>query len=237
MTGDGPRFLPERLRPRVPRRRSRRRLVLLTVLPVMLLAIPQWRIQEVKVDGGPELPRAARRSLHELVGQPAFGLDLAEIRDRVEVWPGVGEVSIELQLPGTVAVRAEAASVHGSVRVGRGWHGVDSDGGLTGAIDEPQLPVLEGFGGRPVDRKRGLDAARRIAEATLGEVMEISRITPADYRALLVPQTGGAELVVHVRPDGTAAERTWCAAFAEGLLAERWVDLRWSDRMVLGGAQ
>jgi cell division septal protein FtsQ len=202
----------------------------------MLLAVPQWRIREVKVDGCPELPPAAQRSLHELVGQPAIGLDLAEIRDRVEVWPGVGEVAIELQLPGTVLVRAEAASVHGSVRVGRGWHGVDGDGGLTGAVDGPQYPVLEGFGGRPVDRKRGLDAARRIAEATRGEVMKISRVTPADYRALLAPRTGDAELVVHVHPEGTAAERTWCAAFAEGLLAERWVDLRWSDRMVLGGA-
>jgi hypothetical protein len=67
--------------------------------------------------------------------------------------------------------------------------------------------------------------------------MKIRRITPADYRATLVPRAGVGELVLHVRPEGTVAERAWCSAFAEGLLAERWVDLRWSDRMVLGGEQ
>ncbi|MCK5375523.1 MAG: FtsQ-type POTRA domain-containing protein [Acidobacteria bacterium] len=237
MTAGGPRFLPDRLRPRGPRRRPRRRLALLTVVPVMLLALPQWRVGEVRVDGCPQLPPTAVRSLHELVGQPALGLDLEAIRDRVEVWPGVGEVAVELQLPGTVFIRAEAAITRGSVQVGRGWHGLGPDGSLAGMVEVPLPPVLRGFDGGGADRLRGLEAAWRLEDATRGQVLEVRRVTPADYRVALVPEDSGEAMIVHVRPEGTGAERVWSARVAEGSMADAWADVRWQDRMVLGGGR
>ena len=235
MTAAAPRFLPDRLRPRRPRRRPRRRLALLTVVPAMLLALPQWQVGEVRVEGCPQLPPTAVRSLHELAGQPALGLDLDAIRDCVEIWPGVGEVAVELQLPGTVSIRAEAAITHGSVQVGRGWHGLDPDGRLAGVVGVPLPPVLRGFAGGDTDRLRGLEAALRLEEATRGQVLEIHRVTPADYRVVLIPEDGGEAMIVHVRPEGTVAERAWSARVAEGSMAEAWADVRWQDRMVLGG--
>jgi len=230
------RFLPDRLRPPVSRRRSHRGYALLTVVPVMLLALPQWRVAEVRVDDCPRLPACAVRSLHELVGQPAFAVDLGAIRDRIEVWPGVGEVQVAFELPGTISIRAEAAETFGSVLVGRSWHGVDIDGGLRGVVAVARPPLLEGFVGE-VDRGRGLAAAARLQEATGGQVRSVRRVTPTDYRVLLVPHGGHGEVVVHVRPQGTGAESAWCAAIAGESVTYPWVDLRWPDRMVVGGGR
>jgi len=234
MTTETSRFLPERLRPPVSGRRSRRRYALLTVVPVMLLVLPQWRVAEVQVDGCPKLPASAVHSLHDLVGQSALSVDLEEIRNRVEIWPGVGGVEVEFELPGTISVRAEAAQTRGSVRVGRSWHGVDIDGRLTGAVADAEPPLLEGFVGH-ADRGQGLAAAIRIQEATGGQVRSVRRVTPADYRVLFVPRSGPGEAVVFVRPHSTVAERAWCAAVAAGSVTHPWVDLRQSDRMVVGG--
>ena len=145
MNAEVPRFLPERLRPPTTGRKRRRGFALLTVVPVMLLALPRWQVTEVRVEGCPKLPTASVHSLHELVGQPAMGLDLEAVRDRVEIWPGVGEVEVELELPGTVHVRAAASVSRGSLRVGRSWHGVAADGSLTGLVDFALPPVLAGF--------------------------------------------------------------------------------------------
>ena len=94
MNADVPRFLPERLRPPTTGRKRRRGFALLTVVPIMLLALPRWQVTEVRVEGCPKLPAASVHSLYELVGQPAMGLDLEAVRDRVEIWPGVGEVEV-----------------------------------------------------------------------------------------------------------------------------------------------
>ena len=234
MSADVPRFLPERLRPPTTARKRRRGYALLTVVPVMLLALPQWQVREVVVDECPKLPAAAVHSLHELVGQPTLGLDLEIVRDRVEIWPGVGEVDVELELPGTVRVRANAAVSRGSLKVGRSWHGVAADGSLIGAVDIALPPVLESF----VDaesRKVGLDVVNRLERGTGGRVMEIRRITPIDFRLRLQLPGDGPEMVVHVVPEGTGAEEAWCAAVAQGSMNQPWVDLRWVDRIVIGG--
>lgn len=234
MNAEIPRFLPDRLRPPTTGRKRKRGFALLTIVPVMLLALPRWQVGEVLVQGCPKLPEAAVHSLHELVGQPAVGLDLESVRDRIEAWPGVGEVEVELELPGTVHVRAEAAISCGSLRVGRSWHGVAADGTMTGAIDIALPPVLNGFvseGGR----SDGLAVARRLEEASDGQVMEIRRVTPVDYRLRLQPPGNGPEMVVHVQPRATDAEIAWCAAVAGGSVEQRWADLRWDDRIVIGG--
>ena len=234
MTGDAPLFLPDRLRPKTPGRRSHRGLVLLSVVPFMLIAVPLWRVEQVRVDGCPKLPPSAVASLQELVGQPAIGLDVGAIKERVQMWPGVGEVRVDFVLPGTLLVRAETAPTLGSVRVGRSWHGVGADGGLTGRLQILVEPVLEGFAAEG-DRQRGLDAARRIHDAAGVPVAKVQRITPSDYLVEFIAAEGEAAVVVHVCPQGSAAERSWCAAFARGTIAQPWADLRWTDRIVIGG--
>jgi len=189
MRPDAPRFLPERLRPPVAGHRSRRGFVLLSMVPVMLLALPHWRVEEVRVDDSPRLPAAAVHSLSELVGQSAFGLDLEAVRDRVDVWPGVGEVQVELELPATIVVRVGAVQPRGCVRIGRNWHALDADGRFAGVVEAAVPPLLEGFVGEG-DRSRGLAAADRIEKAAGGQVTGIRRITPADYRVVLVPAGG-----------------------------------------------
>ncbi len=234
MMGDAPRFLPDRLRPQTPGRRSRRGLVVLSVVPFMLLAIPLWRVEQVRVDGCPKLPQSAVASLQELAGQPAIGLDVRAIKERIEVWPGVGEVRVDFILPGTLSVHAATASTLGSMRVGRNWHGVGADGGFTGRMQTPVQPVLEGFASA-VDRRRGLEAAGRVAGATGFQVTTVRRITPGDYRVEFAAADGSTPAVIHVSPSGTAAETAWCAAFAGGTITQPWADLRWADRIVVGG--
>jgi hypothetical protein len=234
MNSEVPRFLPERLRPPTNGRKRRRGYALLTVVPVMLLALPRWQVTEVLIEGCPKVPAASIHSLHELVGQPAMGLDLGAIRDRVEIWPGVGEVEVELELPGTVHVRAAAAVSRGSVRVGRSWHGVAADGSLTGRVDIALPPVLAGFTG-DLGRSKGLAVASRLEEATGGQVREIRRVTPSDYRLQVQPADGGPEITIHVLPQVTNAERAFCAAVTAGSLTQTWADLRWTDRIVFGG--
>ena len=234
MNADVPRFLPERLRPPTTARKRRRGVALLTVVPFMLLALPRWQVTEVRVEGCPKLPPASIHSLHELVGQPTMGLDLEAVRDRVEIWPGVGEVEVELELPGTVRVRAEASVIRGSLRVGRSWHGVAADGTLTGLMEVALPPVLSGFMSDD-ERCKGLAVARRLEDTTGGQVREIRRVTPSDYRLQLWPPGGGPEIVIHVLPQGTSVESIWCAGLSDGSLTQRWVDLRWADRIVLGG--
>jgi hypothetical protein len=223
MNADLPRFLPERLRPPTTGRKRRRGLALLTVVPVMLLALPRWQVSEVLVEGCPKLPAASIHSLHELVGQPAMGLDLEAVRDRVEIWPGVGEVEVELELPGTVHVRAVAAVSRGSLRVGRSWHGVAADGSMTGIVEIALPPVLAGFTS-DLERSKGLAVASRLEETTGGLVREMLELSG-----------GGPEIVIHVVPQGTNAEKAWCAAVTNGSLTQTWADLRWMDRIVLGG--
>jgi cell division septal protein FtsQ len=233
MYGDDTLFLPDRLRPQVARRRPRRGLALLSVVPVMLLALPQWRVEEVRVDGCSKLPPAAVRSLHELVGEPALDLDLESVRDRVQVWPGVGQVQVELKLPGTVIVRAEEEPAHGSVRIGRSWHGVAIDGGLTGVVEIQLLPILKDFE-TAVERGRALTVARRLQAASGLRVQSIQKVTPADYQVVLAGGEESNDKVIHIRPQGTVAELAWCAAVARGGVSQSWADLRWSDRMVVG---
>ena len=234
MNAEVPRFLPERLRPPTTGRKRRRGFALLTVLPVMLLALPSWQVSEVRVEGCPKLPAASVHSLYEIVGQPAMGLDLEAVRDRVEIWPGVGEVEVELELPGTVHVRAAAAVSRGSLRVGRSWHGVAADGSLNGIVEIAVPPVLTGFTS-DLERSKGLAVANRLQETTGGQVNEIRRVTPSDYKLRLQPLGGGPEVIIHVLPQGTEAEKAWSAAVTDGSLTQTWADLRWTDRIVFGG--
>ena len=234
MNAIAPTFLPDHLRPAAPGRRSRRGLVVLSVVPAMLLVLPMWQVTDVRVDGCPRLPTSTVRSLEEMAGQPALGIDLEAIRDRVETWPGVGAVEVELQLPGTLLVRATEARARGSVQVGRSWHGVGERGALAGRIEAIVPPLLVAFP-EAADRARGLAAVRRVEEASGARVLEVRRVTPSDFRLVLTTGDDEQDVVIHVRPEGSGAEIAWCAAFAKETVPRVWSDLRAPDRMVIGG--
>jgi hypothetical protein len=83
-------------------------------------------------------------------------------------------------------------------------------------------------------RGRALTLVRRIEAASSASVASVERVTPNDLR-LVLRRTGETdEVVIHVRPRGSVAELAWCAAVARGDAVQRWADLRWDDRMVVG---
>jgi hypothetical protein len=112
---------------------------------------------------------------------------------------------------------------------------VAADGRLVGAVDGPRSPVLVGFR-RPSDRREAFSVARRLAEASGGEVIAVNLVTPVDYRVELVFDTFDRRTTVHVTPEGTEAERTWGELVNTESANLEWADLRWAHRLVLRGA-
>lgn len=229
------RFLPDRLRPRIPRRRSHWRFLLpAAAVVVSLLVVPLWTVKSVEVRGGEVVPEAVTTSLEGLVGHLVPALELEWLHQLAASWPAASEVLVHLELPGRLVVEVFPESARGSVPVGAGWHAVAADGGLAGALDGPHPPELVGFH-RPSDRRLAFSVARRLAEASGGTVTAVRQVTPMDYRVGLLFD-GNSAAMVHVIPEGTAAEGAWCALVKdEGVMVD-WADLRWPSRMVLGSA-
>lgn len=233
MIGVGRRFLPDRFRPRTPRRRRRGPTMLpLLVLAAGLLAVPSWTVRSVEVRGAELVPAAVDESLHGLTGHLVPTLDLGWLHRVAESWPAAHEVRVRLELPGTVVVEIFPEPVRGSAPVGGGWHSVAADGRLAGPLDGPETPRLLGFQ-RPADRRRGFAVARRLERACGAEIIELEQVTPSDYRVDLRLTAGDRAASVHVLPDGTEAEAAWCGMVTEGGVAAVWADLRWPHRMVV----
>lgn len=227
------RFLPDRLRPRAPRRRSRRRFFLPALAAALVLVLmPTWKVQSVVVSGADVVPESVSDSLEGLAGHCVWLLDLEWSRMVAATWPAADEVRVRLDLPGTLVVEIIPEPVRGSVAVGAGWHAVAADGRLAGTVDEPRTPRLEGFR-RPSDRRAAFGVARRLSEASGGDVVEIRQVTPADFRVGMHFTDADRVAVVHVSPTGTAAERAWCELVRGDRNAAEWADLRWPHRMVL----
>ncbi|MCU0302623.1 MAG: hypothetical protein MUC56_00975 [Thermoanaerobaculales bacterium] len=227
------RFLPDRFRPRTPRRRSRRGLALsLAAVAVGLIVLPLWTVTSVEVHGGDVVPPAVTTSLEEQVGHLVPLLDLGWLHQVAATWPAASEVRVRLDLPGTVVVEVFATPDRGSMRIGGGWHAVAGDGRLIGAIDRPRLPELVGFR-RPADRREAFAVARRIAECSGGEVLAVRSVTPTDFRVDVA--FGGPQnlTTVHVTGQGTEAERAWCEVVRQGGTTVEWADARWPNRLVL----
>ncbi len=228
-------FLPERLRPHAQRRRSRRSLLLLALLPATLALTPWWRVQAVDLDGCAGLPSEVTASLKQLVGRPALSVSPQWVRQQLEQWPEVAEVEVRLELPATLRVAATRKAAHGSLSAGRRWHAVTRTGELAGVLDRPLEPVLEGVRCRPAELRRALSVAERCAEASGGRVETVREITPLDFELRLWPAGAEQPVVLHLRPEPTAGERYWCERIARGEARSPWADLRWDDRVVLGG--
>ena len=228
-------FLPDRFRPRPPRRRSRRPWLMLLALAALPITIPWWRVQAIEVHGFPGLPAPVTRSLQDLVGGFPLLVDPQWVRQQVEVWPVVESVDVRLQLPGTLAVSATRVLPEGCLQVGRGWQAVAADGSLAGPLVAPHPPVLTGFSPRTHDLRRALEVARRLASASGGVTELVRFITPTDFE-VEVRLAGGSTAIVHVQPSETAGERFWCERILEGDSTMLWADLRWDDRVIVGGA-
>ncbi len=233
MTSVHRRFLPDRFRPRTPRRRSYRQyLITAAALTLCLLLAPLWKVESVEVHGGEVVPDSVTASLEGLVGHmvPLLGLDW--LRQIAATWPAASEVRVHLELPGTIVVEIFPETPRGSIPVGTGWHAVAVDGRLAGPLSEPLPPELIGFR-RPSDRRLAFSVVRRIAEASGGDVVAVHQVTPADLVVDLWFEEPGRLTTIHVIPEGTAAEAAWCEQVTnEGVMVE-WADLRWPHRMVL----
>jgi hypothetical protein len=57
--------------------------------------------------------------------------------------------------------------------------------------------------------------------------------TPLELK--LWPAGDEPPVVLHLRPEPTAGERYWLERIARGEARAPWADLRWDDRVVLGG--
>lgn len=229
-------FLPDDFRPRTPHRRSRRRWILPMIAAVSLLLVaPLWTVESVEIRGAEVVPDAVSRSFEGLAGHMVPLLELDWLHQLAAVWPQASEVRVSLDLPGTLVVEIYPETARGSVTVGGGWHAVAADGGLAGSIEVPQAPRLTGFH-RPADRREAFMVARRLAEASGGEVLTVQLVTPADYRVEIRLNHGDQVTTLHVMPDGTEAEEQWCERVKMRNESMEWADLRWPHRMVLRGA-
>jgi hypothetical protein len=227
------RFLPDRFRPRAPRRRSRRGLALLSAVVVAgLLLLPMWTVLSVEVQGGGVVPPAVTTSLEGLVGHLVPLLDLDWLHQVAATWPAASEVRVRLELPGTVVVEVFPATDRGSTRIGGGWHAVASDGRLVGAIGGPRLPELDGFR-QPAERRDAFAVARRIGECSGGEVLAVRSVTPTDFKVEVALDGQQNLTTVHVTAQPTDAERAWCEVVRQGGTTVEWADARWPNRLVL----
>lgn len=233
MTAVNRRFLPDRFRPRTQRHRSRLRFLFpVAVLTLGLLLAPLWTVQSVEIHGGDVVPDSVAASLEDLVGHMVPILELDWLHQVAATWPAASEVRVHLELPGTLVVEIFPGSPRGSVPIGTGWHAVASDGRMAGPLDGPQPPELIGFR-RPSDRRLAFSVARRLADASGGEVMAVQQVTPADYVVGLRFDEPDRLTTIHVIPEGTAAEEVWCRQVMDGGVMVEWADLRWPHRMVL----
>ncbi len=189
--------------------------------------------QDVSVQTCAGIPASVAIDLEGLRGHWVPAVDLGWVRRHVEQWPGVGTVDVELQLPGKLVVRAVAEEVCGSVPVGLGWRAVSCDGRPSRRLDRPQAPVFRGFGADEVQLRRALAVGRRFGGAGEGDVLSVRRVTPVDYEVRLGPQAG-EPVTVRVLPGGSLAETWWKQKWAGGR-APLWADLRFDDRVVVGG--
>lgn len=209
---------------------------MVALLPATLALTPWWRVQAVDLSGCVDLPVEVTDELQQLVGRPALAVSPQRVRRQLELWPEVSAVEVRLDLPGTLCVTARKTEAAGSVPVGRRWHAVTPAGELAGAVNRPIEPVLDGVRCRPDDIRRALSVARRLAVSTGARVKAVRQVTPSDFEVRLRVD-GRSELpIVHVGPEATAGERYWCDRIARGDAPSEWADLRWEDRVVVGGA-
>ena len=239
---DGQTFLPASLRPtpQAPHSRTRKpirwglqagAITAFFVGAGILLA--GWRLNTVEIKSCPGLPASAVVNLEDLRGSWIPSLDLDEVRQTVENWPGVTGVTVELELPATLRIQAPPDEICASVPMGRTWRGVTCNGALSRRLAEPGFPVLENFDLDESELRSALATGTRLCDGTIGRLLSIRKITPSDYEVTIatriLPETPS---IVRVVPQGAPSEQWWHTAALSGQ-APSWADLRSDHRIVI----
>ncbi len=103
-------FLPDRFRPRMSRRRSRRGWAVPVIVGVaVMLVLPLWTVTTVEVRGGDTVPESVKASLEGLVGHMVPLLDLEWLHAVAGDWPAASEVRVNLDLPGQLLCQGQQA--------------------------------------------------------------------------------------------------------------------------------
>ena len=236
------RFLPLSLRPIPQAPRSSvnrpakmwRRIGVVAAISIGVgVILAGWRLESVETTGCTGLPPSATLNLEALRGRWIPTLDLDQIRQDVERWPGVAEVAVELQLPQTLRVRATPDKICASIPMGRAWRGITCDGVLSGHLDRPRPPLLLGFDGGEGDFRSALSIGDRLCDDTVGRLLSIRKVTPSDYeltiRLGVPPRTTS---IIKVLPQGSRSEQWWRTAAFNGQ-APAWADLRFDRQVVI----
>ncbi len=239
---NGQTFLPANLRPApqapgpTPRRPTRWWLQAITVTAVCIcigILLNGWRLKAVDATGCTGLPASAVVNLEGLRGHWIPMLDLDQVRQDVECWPGVAEVAVELQLPSTLRIRALPDEICASIPMGRTWRGITCNGTLSRSLVEPQLPLLLNFDGSVTELRSALSTGNRLCDGTNGRLLSIRKITPSDYELTISvgadPETPS---IVKMAPQGTPSEQWWRTAALNGQ-APSWADLRFDHHIVV----
>ena len=239
---NGQTFLPPSLRPTpqvqrpAPRRATSWWLRAITVAAVCIgigTMLNGWRLKAIDATGCAGLPPSAMVNLEELRGRWIPTLNLNQVRQDVECWPGVAGVTVELQLPTTLRIRALADEICASIPMGRTWRGITCNGALSRPLVEPRLPLLLNFDGSGAELRSALSTGKRLSDGTTGHLLAVRKITPSDYE-LTISVGGHPETpsVVKVKPQGTPSEEWWHRAALNGR-APAWADLRFDHHIVI----
>jgi len=192
-----------------------------------------WRLDTVDASGCAGLPASAVVNLEDLCGRWIPTLDLNQVRQDIECWPGVAGVAVELQLPATLRIRALPDEICASIPLGRTWRGITCNGTLSRALVEPQLPLLLNFDNGGTELRSALSTGNRLCNGTTGRLLSIRKITPSDYELTIsVGAQPEAPSVVKVLPQGTPSEQWWRTAVLNGQ-APAWADLRFDHHIVI----
>lgn len=108
-------------------------------------------------------------------------------------------------------------------------------GTLAGPLDAPLPPVLTGFDHRAAQLAEALAVARRLERASGGAVRGVRRVAATDFEIELDPASGDRIVRLHVQRTETEGERWVCRQLARGAWRAAWADVRWDDRVVVGG--
>jgi len=192
-----------------------------------------WRLEAVDATGCAGLPPSAVVNLEDLCGRWIPTLDLNQVRQNIECWPGVAGVAVELQLPATLRIRALPDEICASIPMGRTWRGITCNGALSRPLVEPQLPLLLNFNGGGAELRSALSTGNRLCKGTTGRLLSIRKITPSDYELTIsVGPQSETPSIVKVLPQGTPSEQWWRTAALNGQ-APSWADLRFDHHIVI----
>lgn len=193
-----------------PPGRSRRKLIIGTVVVAMLAGLATWLLAFSSVFGVHTIVVAGEHRLSEQrilaaarvsSGAPLLRLDTAAIRGRVEALPGVASATVTTSFPSTVRITITERVPVGVVKRGSGYEVVDRTGDqFRGVAQRPaHLPLLVVAHGTDARTTGGAVAtvASALPERVLRRIESIQALDPRAITLLLhngmIVRWGGPE--------------------------------------------